>query len=101
MRSRRYLYRFGYQTDKEQGTECKRSQCVWIIAENEQAAIQWGRAVSDHYVAARWPTCPNWGKSKFSHWIEICYADVIGWTKINAPSCAVGEFPAWPAEPES
>ena len=98
MRLRRYLYRFGYRTSKEHDAECERSKCVWIFAENEQAAIQWGRVISNRYVADRWPTSPKWSKSNFAHWIEICYADVIGWTKINAPSCTVGEFPTWPAE---
>ena len=41
------------------------------------------------------------GQIHFAHWIEISNADVIGWTKINAPTCAVGEFPAWPSESDA
>jgi hypothetical protein len=89
----KYLYRFGYQSRSQIGTDDEDSQCVWITAESADAALSWGRLVSERYVSERWPDCPSWISSGYAHWIEISDLQAIEWAEKKAPECSVGVFP--------
>lgn len=78
---RRFLYRFGYCTPEQwiQNESCEwddeSSGALWIIASDEEEALQAGAEAVDRYVAwlfvssGRAPS-PSWKQSGFAAWIE-------------------------------
>jgi len=89
----RYLYRFGYQPAHLLAFDDEDSQCVWIVAENESDALEWGREISEHFVADRWTDNPSWMASDYAHWIETNEETLQA--DANSPCCNIGEFPVW------
>ena len=73
----RFLYCFGFETplqarnNAQFGWDDEDSHRVWIIAPTEAAALEWGRHISERFVASLFgdPSI-SWAAGNFAHWIE-------------------------------
>jgi hypothetical protein len=73
----RYLYVFGYEdpfdrrSNSEHGTDFESSSLVWIIADNEEQALNWGYEISEWFVKLLHEDINiSWKKDGFAAWIE-------------------------------
>lgn len=97
----KYLYRFGYSTpdqwasNEAHGWDDEFSEALYIIANSPDAALDWGREISEEFVrqlfvAKGWRgEIPSWKKANFAHWIDQS-PDAAG---LNVPTIKAGEFP--------
>jgi hypothetical protein len=77
----RFLFRFGFCTPAQwEANEAHRwddesSSAFFVLAENAEAAISWGREVAERYgnylfEQAGVTKITSWKDSQFAHWIE-------------------------------
>lgn len=78
----KYLYSFGYETprqwkaNEEHGWDDESSASLWIEADDEASAMNWGAEVSEAAVRrlfelSDWGgNIPSWKAARFSRWID-------------------------------
>jgi len=78
----RFLYRFGYETprqwkaNEEHEWDDESSGALWIEADDEESAIEWGAEISEASVrrlfeSSGWEgDIPSWKGARFAHWID-------------------------------
>jgi hypothetical protein len=80
---KRFLYRFGFEgpveweENQRHGWDGESSDAFWVIADNEEEALAWGREVSEVMVRefferSGWEekVIPSWKEAGYAHWIE-------------------------------
>jgi hypothetical protein len=76
MSMQRYLYIFAYQTPaqaafSDPGEAEEFSAAVFVEAKNPQEALDWGREISEKFVADLFgPGAASWRSKGFDHWVE-------------------------------
>ncbi len=77
----KYLYIFGYETPEQQrsnaahGWDDEDSAAVFIVAEDEQHALEWGHAISQELVSLLFKRQDaRWDAHRFAAWIDRDYA---------------------------
>ena len=101
--SKEFLFIFGFEDpiefegNKENETDFESSRAIWILAQNPNEALQWGKIFAEKYVseifAEAGVTGYSWGDSKFAYWIEEhpeSIADVSTLERI--PKVRVGHY---------
>jgi len=77
----RHLFVFGYETPSQQrnnrakGWDDEDSVALWITADSEPAALEWGRRVATDFVRQLYAwegseSAYDWNDASFAHWIE-------------------------------
>lgn len=77
----RFLYSFGYETPKqwkaneEHEWDDESSGALWIEADDEESAIEWGAEISEASVRRLLESSgegdiPSWKGARFAHWID-------------------------------
>lgn len=102
----RYLYRFGFSTpdqwkaNEAHGWDDESSEAFYVVAEDEEAAVAWGRQVSERFHdrlfrAAGWPEpVPSWEESRYAFWIEDEPEQLFSAeTLAELPVVEIGEMP--------
>ena len=71
-----FLYIFGYETpaqakaNRAYGYDDEDSEAVFIEAESPDAALEWGRQISEHVIRELYSIDDaSWWQSSFAHWI--------------------------------
>jgi len=80
---KRFLYRFGFEgpveweENQRHGWDGESSDAFWVIADNEQEALAWGREVSEAMVReffkrSGWEekAIPSWKEAGYANWVE-------------------------------
>ena len=72
---KRFLYIFGFQTPRQRNGPSARddenSEMIWISAESDRAALEWGREISERFVNLLFDNpSVSWKDDAFAHWIE-------------------------------
>ena len=91
---RKYLYCFAYRPPSAEHAD-EDGEAVFIVADSETEALEWGCRVSERFVVARFDA-GDWQRDAFAHWIEHDYEELFaaeGLSKI--PVVEVGEYPDW------
>lgn len=97
-----FLYIFGYETPEEArsnmvtGSDFESSAALLIDAATATEALQWGRHVSQNFVAWLFQRDgqpdADWTSLEFAHWLEP--EGTAAWkTSRNVPHVCVGEVP--------
>jgi len=75
--SKKYFYIFGYEKPSERcsnveaGTDFESSAAVYIIADDEQQALEWGHEISERFVCLLYKDDHiSWKSDGFAAWIE-------------------------------
>jgi hypothetical protein len=101
--SKKYLYNFGYEEPSERrsnveaGTDFESSAAVYVIADNEEQALEWGHEISERFVCLLYRDDRiSWKNDGFAAWIEHDPDQLLGdstdsLTKI--PVVRRGEYP--------
>ena len=99
----RFLYRFGYENPNErrlnerEKTDFESSTACFIEAPDADAALEWGREVSQAFV--RWlfllhgESPPDWKQAGFAHWIDT---EPVPWPS-SLPCVTPGQLPDFEA----
>lgn len=95
-----YLYVFGYETPEEErcnrtmSTDFESSAMLRILAEDEAAALDWGREVSEAFVKALFQDpSVSWKAAGFACWIERTPDESSRTRWESIPVVAVGQLP--------
>jgi len=108
---REYLYIFGYEfpaqrlANQKYGWDDEDSYSFFIVAENTDQAIEWGREVSEAffnhiYQRSDWKReIPSWKEIGYAHWIEDDPETISQARRWRCPQITAGEMPdfaEWP-----
>lgn len=95
-----YLYIFGYEAPSEKasnrdvGTDFESTGMVRILSLTEDSALEWGRELSERFVASLYANeSVSWRSQGFASWIEQSPDEHIRsqWSSIPVVQC--GEIP--------
>jgi len=80
---KRFLYRFGFEgpveweENQRHGWDGESSDAFWVIADNQEEALAWGREVSEAMVheffkRSGWEekVIPSWKEAGYANWVE-------------------------------
>ncbi|MEZ6189561.1 MAG: hypothetical protein R3F62_31745 [Planctomycetota bacterium] len=92
-----FLFSFGYQSsdDFANDLDAEGSECVWIEAEDSDAALAWGKEVAVHYCAHHFPEQGDRRPGDYAEWIERDPTSVTWAVTARLPYCRVGDYPDW------
>lgn len=101
MDARRYLYIFGYETPMQRennaahGWDDEDSAAIFIVAETEQQALEWGHAISKKFVDdLSSGQSAIWDENRFAAWVDHDYAKNFSARQLRAiPIVRYGEYP--------
>ena len=98
----KYLFTFGYETpiqaknNNQYGLDDEDSLNVFIKAENELQALEWGREIAEDYVRKLYQDpAISWKAQGFSHWIEKNLEKYGQKALSKIPTVKTGEYPKW------
>ena len=91
----RFLYIFGFQTPLQRNNSLAQddedSEAIWITAESDQAALDWGREISERFVGLLFnDSSVSWKRDEFAHWLED---ENKARSSSDTPAVRTGEFP--------
>jgi hypothetical protein len=101
----RFLFRFGYCTpaqwtaNEADGWDDEDAMALWILAESEQAALDWGRELAERFTRqlferSTWEgEIPSWKASRFAHWIEKSEDELRAMESFKLRTVRVGDVP--------
>jgi len=97
----KFLYIFGYMTPTQHinnaslGWDDEDSEAVWIIAETEEKALEWGREISRKFITILCGQLVGyWHENNFANWIEQNGAAKYGAEQLTRiPWVKYGEYP--------
>ena len=71
-----YYYVFGFETpeqakaNKLHGWDDEDSRAVFVLANNPEEALNWGREISEHYIKWLDSSSVSWKLQTFASWID-------------------------------
>jgi hypothetical protein len=98
----KFLYIFWFVTpeaedyNRKHGTYDEFNRGVFIEADTEEKALEWGREVTEEYVKWLFKDNRSWKKKPFAHWIESKLDDCDEDYLQKLPTIKYGEFPDFP-----
>ena len=100
---KKYLFEFGYMTPRQLelnekfGWDDEDSQAIWIMADSEEGALEWGRSLAEVFLRLLFnDDTVSWQRMNFAHWVTSEDQTEDDPARLTAiPLVNYGEFPDW------
>jgi ribosomal protein S18 acetylase RimI-like enzyme len=104
----KYLFRFGYETPElmqnndKFGWDDEDSDSVFVIADSEEGALEWGREIAERFVHTLFnDSTISWKERRYEHWIESDPEEIKRVEQSGIPIVITGFHPARESDVDS